>query len=151
MRVSGILLAGSSLLMSTILGSFALGGEPPSLHEAAKHSDVAAIKKLLDADADVNAKDDEGWTPLHWAALQGNEDTVRTLLAGGAKVDTPGGNGEMLKRPHGKGTMRAENWTPLHMAAYRGNAAVVELLLAGGADVNAVGEYPRLQGWRRCV
>jgi ankyrin repeat protein len=66
-------------------------------------------------------------TPLHTAAMLGQEDTVRGLLGDGAVVDARDAFGA----------------TPLHRAAGMGHANVVELLLANGAAVDAV----QLQGW----
>jgi ankyrin repeat protein len=45
---------------------------------------VATVKLLLDAKADVNAKDDAGNTALTGAVLRGWNDMVRTLIAAGA-------------------------------------------------------------------
>jgi ankyrin repeat protein len=42
---------------------------------------------LLAAKADVNAKDSDGWTPLHWAADRGRADVAELLLANNANVD----------------------------------------------------------------
>lgn len=63
-------------------------------------------------------------TPLHKAAVSGDVEAVRSLLAGGANVNA-----------------RAEDKvTPLHFAAMISDAATVRVLLAGGADVHARAE-----------
>jgi ankyrin repeat protein len=36
---------------------------------------------------DVNAKDDNGWTPLHAAAREGHKEIVELLIANGADVN----------------------------------------------------------------
>ena len=47
--------------------------EPPtakapdiSIHDAAALGNNEAVKQHLTAGTDVNAKDESGWTPLHW-------------------------------------------------------------------------------------
>ena len=80
------------------------------------------VAALLDAGADVNARGDFGWTPLHRAAVVNtNPAKVAALLDAGANLETRGENG----------------MTPLHRAAFRGNPAVVEALLDAGADIAA--------------
>ena len=54
------------------------------LTSASKNSTVAGISTFLDAGADVRARNDDGWTPLHHAALSGRFDIVSTLLDAGA-------------------------------------------------------------------
>ncbi|MDA2929702.1 ankyrin repeat domain-containing protein, partial [Acidobacteria bacterium AH-259-O06] len=54
--------------------------------EAAKNGQTDRVKALLDADADVNATDVDGMTPLMWAAFGGHTNTVRALLDAGADV-----------------------------------------------------------------
>ncbi|ADV67893.1 ankyrin repeat domain-containing protein [Deinococcus maricopensis] len=49
---------------------------------AGRHADLAAL--LLDAGADVNARQHGGFTPLMGAAQNGHADLVRALLARGA-------------------------------------------------------------------
>ena len=46
------------------------------------HNDV--LTALIAAGADVNAKDNLGWTPLIRAAVGGNAEGTRALLAAGA-------------------------------------------------------------------
>lgn len=41
---------------------------------------------LIDAGADINAQENEGWTPLMKAAMYGNRDQVEWLIANGADV-----------------------------------------------------------------
>lgn len=89
------------------------------LHHAAGFGSLDTITLLLDAGADVNAKNRRGSTPLHWAI--DNEAKVRLLIAKGANVN--------LKQVEGR--------TPLYQAASLGNgAAIVRQLLAAGADSN---------------
>jgi ankyrin repeat protein len=70
------------------------------------------------------AKDAEvnkkGWAPLHYAAANGNDDIVKLLLDHDAYIDTGSPNGT----------------TPLMMAARGGHISTVKLLLDSGADLN---------------
>ena len=47
----------------------------------------ALIKRLIDRGASVNARDQDGWTPLHWAADSGRTESVTLLLAKGADAN----------------------------------------------------------------
>jgi ankyrin repeat protein len=114
----------------------------PEAREAARKAEAAdkafgplrvMLSKGQDAEAelavahgaDVNARDNDGWTHLHWAASAasdtGTRKRVEFLLAHGADVNARDNAGS----------------TPLHDAADWGNKEVAELLLAHGADVNA--------------
>jgi ankyrin repeat protein len=70
----------------------------------------------------TNAKTDrEGRTELHYAAIEGQLDRVRSLLADGSDANASDKAG----------------WTPLHFAAQRLALDVAKLLVQHGADVNA--------------
>lgn len=69
---------------------------------------------------DPNARDAQGWTPLHHAALFGEEKKARTLLARGANVQVEDRQGE----------------TPLFYACKIGSVPVARLLLSAGAEVD---------------
>ena len=56
-----------------------------ALHAALAGRRAGVVKILLDAGADVNAKQHGGWTPLHAAAASGDRALVDLLLARGAK------------------------------------------------------------------
>lgn len=46
----------------------------------------AIVRLLLEKGADVMARDDEGSTPLHYAAMAESEEVIRLLLENGADV-----------------------------------------------------------------
>jgi ankyrin repeat protein len=80
------------------------------------------LKLLLTFKTEVNFFDSSGRTPLHVAAAGTGPESVKLLLAAGAKVNAK-------DKTYGA--------TPLHWAARPGNRAIVELLLAAGADASA--------------
>jgi len=151
------------LLLTTIAAVLLVGcGEPSAFHKAVEQGNIEAVKQHLAAGTDVDAKDMNGWTPLHWAAWEGHKEIAELLIDKGADVYakdekrwTPlhlaaqGGHKEIAelliaKRPYvDAGDYR--DWTPLHWAACnskrwaasRGHKEIVELLIAAGADVNA--------------
>ncbi|MEO6185906.1 MAG: DUF1552 domain-containing protein, partial [Steroidobacteraceae bacterium] len=125
------------------------------LQRAAFQGDVAAVKRLLAAHADVRQANVYGVSPLALAAETGNADIIKLLLTAGADVESPSGEGQtalmsvartgnidaaklLIKR--GANLNAAEQFggqTALMWAAARRHPAMVELLAAKGADVNA--------------
>ena len=75
---------------------------------------------MLKRGANVNAKNNKGWTPLHQTAFEDAFATAEVLLKQGANVNA--------KSPEG--------WTPLHVAAVQDAFATAEVLLKRGANVN---------------
>ena len=115
------------------------------LHFAAEYGNVAVTTVLLEAGANVHARDVVGSTPLHSVAsgralhrtsnahttdaAQRYSETAELLLANGADVNA----------------IHANQSTPLHSAAVFCDRAVAEVLIAHGADINATshnGETP---------
>jgi ankyrin repeat protein/mono/diheme cytochrome c family protein len=89
------------------------------LHHAAAFASLNTMKVLLDAGANVNAKNRRASTPLHWAIR--DEAKVRLLLDHGAGINTK----------------QADGRTPLYQAASLGNGdSILRLLLDKGADPN---------------
>ena len=57
------------------------------MHVPAERGDAAALETMLKCGFDPNAKDNEGVTALHRAAMAGHAEAVRLLLAHGASVN----------------------------------------------------------------
>jgi ankyrin repeat protein len=96
------------------------------LHEAVRAGQVARVRELIAAGADINERDGYGATPLMNAAHIGNAEMVRALVAAGAEVNAVDELG----------------WNAIHKAVYnseldRGFAEVVDVLAKAGCDVNA--------------
>ncbi len=99
------------------------------LFDAVKNNQIEIVKELLDRGANVNATDENGNTPLHWAAKNVHTDIVE-LLIDTYHVDVN------IQNEWGN--------TPLHTAAFYGHPNVVSLLIKKGANVNAQTSGPRL-------
>lgn len=125
---------------------------PLILAVAFGHAD--AVRMLLDAGADVNAKDGNGVTPLEWAARQKNAKIIKLLRDAGAakRIDAPEerllvaaeqGNAIAVKRLLAEGAQidardrrdKTAGRTALMLAAANGHIKTVELLLKSGADL----------------
>ena len=58
------------------------------LHIAARLGNSNIIKIMLEKEgADVDARNESGWTPLHTAANYGRVEAIKVLLEAGAKVN----------------------------------------------------------------
>src|SRR5215472_14238454 len=94
-------------------------GATPLMHAAA-FGNFETLKALIDAGADVNARNQMDATALLWAA--GDPEKSRLLIERGADVKAQSRQGR----------------TPLMMSAMRpGNSAIVEMILSKGADIQA--------------
>lgn len=56
------------------------------LIDAVKTGQPAKVEAALNAGADINQQDEQGWTPLNWAAGKGSVEIVSLLLDRGADV-----------------------------------------------------------------
>ena len=100
-----------------------------ALHWLALNNNAALCRKLLEAGAQPDVCDDEGWSVLRLAAIFNNSDACRELVAG--KADT-----ELVDE---KGN------TALHYAALTNRSKVCRVLVEGGANprvVNKDGNTP---------
>ena len=110
------------LLLTTIAAVVLVGcGPSVDIYDAAVEGNIEAVKQHLAAGTDVNAKEEYGRTPLHFAA-SGQKEVVELLIANGADVNAKDKTGG----------------TPLDEAAGWGRKDIVELLIAKGADVNVI-------------
>jgi len=80
------------LILTTIAAVVLVGCGPPeppdiSIHQAADQGNIEAVKQHLDAGANVNAKDEVGWTLLHTAAFYGHKEIAELLITKGADVN----------------------------------------------------------------
>ena len=107
----------------------ALKAENEWEHEKSnKELSKVIIELLIAKGADVNAKRDDGETPLHQAASKGRKEIIELLITKGADVNAKSDDG----------------WTPLHVAASsEGHKEIVELLIDKGSDVSAKSD----RGW----
>ena len=112
---------GSMKVASVLLDSPKLKAES---RNAADESPLmmAALKGQVDVVKRLIARDADvnkpGWTPLHYAATNGHTEVIRLLLEHHAFIDAQSPNGT----------------TPLMMAASYGSPEAVKLLLESGAD-----------------
>ena len=124
-----------------------------TLHRAAEQGDVAVLELLLDCGFDPNHGDAEiGKTALHSAAMAGQPDAVRVLLARGASTDVRDRefNGQPLvwaaegSRSHGGG--RARDYAEVGRLLLRAGSTV-EWQLPTEEPTEGIGEI--LAAWQR--
>jgi ankyrin repeat protein len=129
-----------------------------------RHDKVAidAVQFLLGHGADVNAKLDDLWTPLHLAVNIGELSVTRMLLEHQADVNSRNDDGQaplhllsrretsqeqdddgsdiarlLLERGPDVNEKDKDNATPLHLASYNKRLKIVQVLLDHGANANA--------------
>ncbi|MDQ7825248.1 MAG: ankyrin repeat domain-containing protein [Candidatus Eremiobacteraeota bacterium] len=86
---------------------------------AGENADVGKVRALLKKNPGlINARDEDGYTPLHHAAAYNHKEAAELLISQHAEINVQG----------------ADGLTPLHFAAGRGYAGITDILLSGGAD-----------------
>src|SRR5260370_32289311 len=103
------------------VASWLAGVGDTGLGDAAKRTDRAAIRALLQKHVEVNAPQIDGTTALDWAANNDDLETAELLVRAGANVKAANRYG----------------MTPLSLACTNGNGAMVALFLKAGADPNS--------------
>ena len=89
-----------------------------SIHEAVIKGNIEAVKQHLAAGADVSAKNENGWTPLHFAVCEyyGHKEIIELLITKGADVNAKAEGG----------------WTPLDWAIQLNEPETTDLLRKHG-------------------
>ena len=118
---------------------------------------ASTAQLLLERGEEVNSRDKNGWTSLHWAVFKGRTEVAQVLLAhiADARLETKDGETalHLVSRvkydteEHGVGmarlllehgvdvnARRTDSWTSVHWAAYKGRVEVVQVLLDHGAN-----------------
>ena len=75
-------------LLITIAALVLVGcGPSADIHQAVRGGNIEVVKQAIADGADVNAKTEDGWTPLHFATSVGYEEITELLIAKGADVN----------------------------------------------------------------
>jgi len=135
------------------------------LHAAAAQGDVALIKQLLAAGANVNATDPYGRTPMHVAAYQSNDVAVLALAEAGGDpnllerdrydiitIAAVADDAEMVAtavKAGGSATNITSIYdgTALIAAAHEGNWESIDVLIKAGAPLDHVNNL----GWTAMI
>ncbi len=118
-----------------------------------KSGTAVEIRDAINAGANVNAKDNDGVTPLMRAAIENSSVVVKMLLNAGANVNAENKWGQtplflaakknspevlrtLLEAGANVDTKNNNGWTPLMTAAMFNSTEMVKMLLDAGASVN---------------
>ena len=144
---------GFVLLAAVLAAAPAIAADSPIV-KATRADDLAAVKQLIAAHADVNLPAADGSTALLWAAYNSDVEMVKLLAAAHADANAANKYGVtpllQASRTGDAGIVQAlldagasvdlahpDGETPLMAAAQAGGLEAVRLLLAHGANANA--------------
>jgi ankyrin repeat protein len=90
------------------------------------------IEFLLDHRAPLDARSNDGQTPLHWAVIGGQLDTIQLLLSRGASLKE--------KNSYGGTALGQAHWSAEHGPKHINYAKVIEVLIQAESRSNKSGE-----------
>lgn len=99
--------------------------ETKQIFELLRAGEIGAVDELVEKNglSVLSARDEWGYTPAHWAALDGNIEVMRYLIERNGPVDLS--------------CLGTQGPRPIHWACRKGHSAIVQLLLKAGVAVNA--------------
>lgn len=115
----------------------------------------AVLAAITSPDIEIDAKEPDGSTALHWASYTVDHELVRALLDAGAQADITNNYGSspiteavklgdvelvtmLLDAGADPDSVNQDNQTALMLATFIGSLEIAEKLIAKGADVNAI-------------
>ena len=128
-----------------------------AVYNLALDENLLCIKELIKAGADVHAQNENGDTPLHWAARYAKPEALLELIQAGADIHAQNKNGDtplhlssakeecepcfhlLIKAGANIHAKNQRGDTPLHIASFSNvsSSNIVPELIQLGADVNA--------------
>ena len=146
---------GQKLSRGHDLSSFGHGVDESKLRKLARDGRVEKMQVLISKGVAIDAPHPRlGYTPLHWASLEGQVGAVRCLIEANAQLNfTDNAGFTALHKAAANGRSEAleclieanadldvqttAGWTALHKAAANGHDHCVQLLKDAGADTRS--------------
>lgn len=101
-----------AVVLAALLIQFGIMPQRMDLFTAARRGNEQAVRVLIGRGANVNTRDKQGRTPLHWAAEKGHTQVAQLLLSAGAEAEATDNRGH----------------TPQQLAGDRGHPETARLL-----------------------
>ena len=108
------------LILLVAIANRAAASDDSPLLEAAKAKNREAVIEFVNRGADINARQADGATALHWASYWNDQEMAQVLISAQANVNVANDLGA----------------TPLWLASQNRNPALLRLLLEAGANPN---------------
>ena len=141
----------AALLIAALAAPMLLPGGIQTARADRLADETAQFRAGVGRPPSPTAKDANGWTDLHYAAVLDLSSLAKRLLQSGATVDARLKSDSEPFTDELKATLRRfgkkpddwtrYGWTPLHIAAYSNAVATATLLVERGAAVNAKANY----------